>query len=177
LKGSAVLVPLVVLLMNGGGKAELYSDILGKRPARGNHPRFDFYLLRLTIQLPYQIVDDRNNRRNIANDKLVGTIIRKNISALGEKLFQRVLHLVGFPIAQHARHSDRGNGLSLGLFQIALGLRFLFQRVPRGHTQHISAELLVQIVILQHDIQSLIPRHFIEYDGQAALNRWIEHHV
>ncbi len=67
-------------------------------------------------------------------------------------------------IIQHARHGYRGNGLCLGFYQVALASPLPFASVVRGNPQYISVELLIETIILEDDIQSLIPRHFIEHD-------------
>src|SRR5260370_119589 len=41
---------------------------------------FDCHLVRLAVHLEDQIVDDRDNRRNVANDELIRTVVGENIS-------------------------------------------------------------------------------------------------
>ncbi len=43
--------------------------------------------------------------------------------------------------------------------------------------RHVSAELLVETVVLQHDVQRLIPGYFVQNDRQRALHVRIQHHV
>src|SRR5713101_6673153 len=56
-------------------------------------------------------------------------------------------------------------------------LGFLPQRFHGGDAQYIAVQLAGQIVVLEHDVQRLIPRHVIEHDCKAAMDHGIEHHV
>ena len=51
------------------------------------------------------------------------------------------------------------------------------QRINGGDAQYIAVQLAGQIVVLEHDVQRLIPRHVIEHDRQIAVDHGIEHNV
>src|SRR6185312_14628286 len=53
----------------GGCKAEFGTDVLRERAGCGDDASFDFNLLRLAIELAEQIVDIRNDRRNVVDDE------------------------------------------------------------------------------------------------------------
>src|SRR5260370_26172395 len=124
-----------------------------------------------------QVVKDRDDRGNIANDQLVRAVIEQNIAARTKELLQRRRHRGSLGITQYASHGHRSDCFGLRLFQIALGLGFLLQSGPRRDPQDVAVELFVQAVILHHDIERLIPRHFIQYDGERPLDRWIQYPV
>ena len=46
-----------------------------------------------------------------------------------------------------------------------------------GDSQNVAIELFIQFVVLQRDVESLIPRHIIENDRKAALYVGIHDHV
>ena len=44
------------------------------------------------------------------------------------------------------------------------------QRINGGDAQYIAIQLAGQVVVLEHDVQRLIPRHVIEHDRQVAMD-------
>ena len=161
----------------GRGKSELRPDILSKRSRCRYHPRFNLHLLGLAVQLRSQIVNRRYDGGNVADDQSIRTVIRKNVAPRGEELLECFLHGRGLCITQDARHGNRINRLGLRFHQVALRLRLGLQCRPRGDPQNVAVQLLVQAVVLQHDVQSLVPGHFIQNDRQAALHGRVQHHV
>src|SRR5882757_3946420 len=67
-------------------KTELRADVLRERPRSCHDTRFDFNLLRLAIELVQQVVNHRDNRRNVANNQLVRTFVGEDCSARGKEL-------------------------------------------------------------------------------------------
>ena len=63
--------------------------------------------------------------------------------------------------------------LSLG----ALCISFLAQRFNGRNAQHVAFDLLVQCVVLQHQIECLVPRHVVEHQRERAAHVGIEHDV
>ena len=63
------------------------------------------------------------------------------------------------------------------LFQIALCFGLVLKSSARRDAQNVAVKLLVEAVVLQHDVERLIPRHFIQNDGKAPLDRGIQHDV
>src|ERR1700693_4693425 len=55
-------------------KGQLHTNVLSESPAGGNYTRLDFHLLRLDVQLADQVIDHRDNRRDVANDELVRSV-------------------------------------------------------------------------------------------------------
>src|SRR5208282_4813452 len=77
-----------VLVMQGGALAretQFGPDVLSKGTRRGNHARFNLHLSRLHVQLTNQVVDGRDNRGNIPDDELIGTVIEQNVTASAEE--------------------------------------------------------------------------------------------
>ena len=56
-------------------------------------------------------------------------------------------------------------------------IRFFLQRIHGRDAQNVAFQFPRQVVILEHDVQRLIPRHIIEHHGQGAVHIGIEHHV
>ena len=53
----------------------------------------------------------------------------------------------------------------------------MLQGLDRGDAQNVAFQFARQFVVLEHDVERLIPRHVIEHDGQRAVHVRIEHHV
>ena len=47
----------------------------------------------------------------------------------------------------------------------------------RRDADDVVLELLVQAVVLQDDVERLIPRHVVEHDGDFALDGGVQHEV
>ena len=80
-------------------------------------------------------------------------------------------------IAQEPRDRLLIDGQGLGFLLRPAGLGFVAQRFYGRDAQHVAVELTGQIVVLEHDVERLIPRHVVEHDGQCALDVGIEYHV
>jgi len=80
----------------GSGETEFRSDILRKRPRRGNDACFNFHLLRFAIQLVEQVVDGRNYRGNVSNDELIRALVGKNLTSDERNFFSVVVMELAF---------------------------------------------------------------------------------
>ena len=158
-------------------EAELRSDVARERPRRRHHPRLDLHFLRLAVQLGQQAVNDGNHFRNIVDDNGVGALIRNHVATRREELLHRQHHVFGVGIAQEAR--DR-NFLHRQRFRFHLSappIGFFLQCVHGSDAQNIAFQFPRQVVVLEHDVQSLVPRHIIQDNGQSSVHLGIEHHV
>ena len=54
---------------------------------------------------------------------------------------------------------------------------FFAQCVNAGNPKNVSVQLPGQSVVLQNDIECLVPRHVIEHDGQVSLHLRIQHDI
>ena len=162
----------------GACETPLHADVLCKGARSRNYARLDFHLLRLAIQLANQVIDRRNHRGNVTDDQLVRTVIGKDVAARREELFQSVLHRCGFGIAQERVSPSPVPQLPLAPFP-SLAWSRLPSLACRGwlRAARCRTELFVQTVVLQHDIQRLVPGHFIQNDRQRSLYVGIQHHV
>ncbi len=84
---------------------------------------------------------------------------------------------VGLGVAQNARHGNRLDGVRLGLQEFTLLVGFMLQGVLGGDAQNVAVNFLGQAIVAQHDVQALIPGHFVENQRHGSVNRRIEHHV
>ena len=80
-------------------------------------------------------------------------------------------------IAEEAGHGDFIHGQRLRLDLRTAGISFLAQRLYGGDAQYVALQLAVEAVVLQNDVQSLVPGHVIQHDGQRAVHIGIKHHV
>ena len=53
----------------------------------------------------------------------------------------------------------------------------MLQGFDRGDAQDVAFQFARQVVVLEHDVERLIPRHVIEHDRQRAVHVGIEHDV
>src|SRR5438270_4408213 len=53
----------------------------------------------------------------------------------------------------------------------------MLKRVEGGDTQNIAFQLARQAIVLENDVERLIPRHIVEHDCQRAMYIRIENHV
>ena len=80
-------------------------------------------------------------------------------------------------IAEEAGHGDLIHGQRLRLDLRTAGISFLAQRLYGGDAQYVALQLAIEAIVLQNDIQSLVPGHVIQHDGQRAVHLGIEHYV
>ena len=80
-------------------------------------------------------------------------------------------------VVEHAGHGDHFLRIVFRLANVARGLGFLLDGVERGDAEHVAVELLFEAVVLENDVESLIPRNFVEDDGQGTLDVGIEDDV
>ena len=78
---------------------------------------------------------------------------------------QRVLERVGLCVAEHAGHGDHFLRVVFRFPHVAGGFRFLLDGVQGRDAQNVAVQLLVETVVLQHDVERLIPGNFVEHDG------------
>src|SRR5450432_806893 len=159
------------------GKSELRTDILRKGTRCRYHPGFDLHLLRFAIELMDQVINCGDDRRNIADDELVRTRVGKNVAASGQKLLQGVLQGVGLGIAEHARHGNHFLRVVFRSPYVASRLRFLLDGVQGRNAQDVAVQLLVEAVVLQDDVERLIPRNLVQNDGESSLYVGVQHDV
>src|SRR6202140_4194273 len=80
-------------------------------------------------------------------------------------------------VAEEAGDADFVYRERLGVDLGAAALSFPLQRINGGDAQYIAVQLAGQVVILEHDVQRLIPRHVIEHNRQVAVDHGIEYDV
>ena len=158
-------------------EAKLRTDVAGELPGRRHHARFDFHFLRLAVKLRQQAVDYRNHFRNVVDDHGVGAFIRNHIAAHREELLYGEHHILGVGIAQETRDRNLLHGQRFRFHLGAPSIGFFLQRVHGGDAQNVAFQFPRQVVVLEHDVQRLIPRHIIQHDGQGSVHVGIEHHV
>ena len=124
-----------------------------------------------------QVVDSRNDRRNIADDELVGARVGKNIAAAVRNFFSVAFERVGLGVAEHAGHGDHFLRVVFRLAHVARGFGFLLDGVEGRDAQHVAVQLLVEAVVLQNDVERLIPGNFVENDGEGSLDVGVENDV
>src|SRR6202050_5348027 len=176
------------------GHAKLCADILSKLSRRRHDASFDFHLRRLAIELPDQVIDGRDRGWNIADDQRIGPRIRYDVATIGQEWLEHLLDALGtsppapagtasailqtdLSVAERAGNGDGSNGTGFCLLQVHAGLRFALPGLLAGAQKHIAIQLLIEIVVLQHDVERLIPGHLIEHQREVALYRGIEHDV
>ncbi len=86
-------------------------------------------------------------------------------------------YVFGVGVAEEARDADFIHRQRLGINLGAPVLGFLPHRIDGGDAQDVPFQLARQIVVLEHDVQRLVPGHVIEHDGQRALDDGIENDV
>ena len=158
-------------------EAELRADVARELPRRRHHPRLDLHFLRLAVKLRQQAVDDGNHFRNVVDDHGVGALIRNHIATRREELLYGEHHVLGVGVAQETRDRNFLHGQRFRFHLGAPSIRFFLQRIHRGDAQNVAFQFPRQVVVLEHDVQSLVPRHIIEHDSQSAVHVGIEHHV
>ncbi len=117
------------------------------------------------------------NARDVADDQGVGAAVRQDVAARRQELLHRGHQVRGLGVAQHASGGDDVSGFGLRLGQLAILVGFLLQGFLGRDAQDIAIELLVQIVVLEDDIKSLVPWHIVENDRQGALHRRVHNDV
>src|SRR3984957_14735832 len=159
------------------GEAELGTDVLGEGAGSGDNASFDFNLLRFAVELVEQVIDIRNDRRNVADDELVRARVEQDVSAGGQKFLQRRRQRFRLRVVEHAGHGRQFLRIVFRLADVAGGLGFLLDGVERSDAEHVAVELLLKSVVLENDVESLVPGYFVENDRQRALDVGIEHDV
>ncbi len=158
-------------------KTKLRADVAGELPGRSHYARFDFDFLRLAVQLRQQAVDGRNHLRNVVDDDGVGAIVSHHIAALREELLYRDDNVFRLGIAQEAGDRDLLDGQCFRFDLRPASIGFMLQGVDRGDAQDVAFQFARQFVVLEHDVECLIPRHVIEHNRQRAVHVRIEHNV
>ncbi len=158
--------PPTTLWPEASAERQLRADFSRERTVRRYDPRFDFHLLRFAVELAKQVVEYRQHLRHVANDQRVGTAVRQDVAARREELLHRRNQIFGLGVAEHASGGDHVRRFRLGLGQFAILFRFLLQRILGGDAQHVAVELFIEVVVLQHDVQRLVPRYIVQHDGQ-----------
>ncbi len=119
----------------------------------------------------------RDHRRNIVHNDGVGAFIGDHIATLRDELLASRDQIFGVGVAQEAGEGDFVHRQGFSFMLGAAGVGFMAKRIDRRNAQHVAVELPCQIVVLQDDIECLVPRHIVEHNGQRPLHVGIEHHV
>ena len=162
---------------SGRGDAKLGANFARERAVGCNDTGLDFDLLRPAVELADEVVEHRQGARNVANDERVGTIVGNDIAARREKLLERTRKVGRLRVAQHASRGNDVGGFGLCLGEIAALFRLFLQGGPRRDTQDVSIQLLIEIVVLEDDVEGLIPWHVVQNDSQRSLHIRIQHDV
>ena len=80
-------------------------------------------------------------------------------------------------VAEEAGDADFVDRERLGIDLGATVIGFPLQRFDGGDAKYVAVQLAGQIVVLEHDVERLIPGHIIEHDRQGSMNHGIEHNV
>src|SRR5690348_4219333 len=163
----------------GGGACEgkLRTKLTSKSAIGSHDASLDLYLLGLGIEFTDEVVDYRHNGRDIADDQRVRAIVREHVAARREEFFEGIDHVLGLCVAERASRGDQFSGLDLRLGQIPGFIRFFLHRRFGGDAENVPVELFIEIVILQHDVESLVPRDVIENQRESAFDAGIHDHV
>src|SRR5579872_6135389 len=158
-------------------ETKLRTDVASKSAGRGNNASFDFDFLRLTIKLVEQAIELRHHSRNVRDDDSIGAIVRYDFATAGDELLHGSDDIFRVRIAEEAGDRDFFDGHRLGrLFRGAV-VSFFAQRIHRCDAQNIAFELTREFVVLQDDVQRLVPRHIVEDDGQGSVHIRIKNDV
>jgi len=68
-------------------------------------------------------------------------------------------------VAQEACDGDFLHRQRFGFLLCTVRFRFFAQGIDSGDAQNVTVQLPCQVVVLQHDVECLIPRHVIQNDG------------
>ena len=158
-------------------KSELSANVTRKLPCRRHDPCLDLHFLRLAVELRQQAIDCRNGLWNVVDDDSVGAVIRDHIATLRNEFFNRDDYVLGLGIAQETCHRDFVHSQCLGFDLCPAAIRFVLQSLHGRDAQYVSFKLARQVVVLENNIQRLVPRHVVENYGQVSVNGRIEHDV
>ena len=158
-------------------KSKLHADIASEAARCRNHAGLDFDFLRLAVHLLDDAIDLRQNRWNVGDDQRIGAFVGHHVAALAQEFLNRNQYVFGMRVAEEPGDADFVDRKRLGIDLRAPVFGFPLERVHGGDAQNIAIQLPGQIVVLEHDVQRLIPRHVIEYDGQVAVDLGVEHDV
>ncbi len=151
---------------------------IASKVARGRYDAsFNFNFLRLAVHLLDDAVDLRKDRGNIVNDDCVGAFIGHHIATLTQEFLDRQQNVFGMRIAEEAGDADFVDRQSFGIDLGAAVFGFLPQRFNRGDTKYIAIQLAGKIVVLEDDVERLVPRHVIEHNRQVAVHHGVEHDI
>ena len=89
------------------------------------------------------------------------------ISPRDDRNFFRVSRSGRLRVAQHARGRHDVCGLRLCPARSRLSSASLLHGLACGDAQDVPVKLLLQIIVVQHDIQRLVPRHIVQHDGEV----------
>jgi hypothetical protein len=158
-------------------ETKLRADVTSELPRRRYHASFDFHFLRFAVELGQQPVDGWNHFWNIVDDDRVGAFIRNHVTALREEFLNRDHHILGMSVAEETRD---GNFLHRQRFRFYLGaasVRLFLESIDGSDAQDVAFQFSSQIIVLQHDVERLVPRHIIQHHCQSAVHIGIQHHV
>src|SRR6202012_1369468 len=161
----------------GTGEAEFGTDVLGEGAGFSAGASFDFHLLRLAVELAKQVIDIRDDRRNVTDDELVRAAVEQDVAASGQKFLQRGRQRFRFRVVERARDGGHFLRIVFRLADVAGSLSFLLDGFEGRDAEHVAVELLFESVVLENDVESLVPGYFVEHDRQCALDVGIEHDV
>ena len=155
----------------------MHADVASETASGRHHAGFNFDFLRFAVHLLDDAVNLRQNRGNVGDDQRVGALVGHHIATLTEEFLDRQQHVLGMGIAEEACDADFVHRERLGIDLGAPVLGFPLQRIDRGDAKDVAVQLTGQVVVLEHDVQRLIPGHVIEHDGQGAVDHGIEYDV
>src|SRR5437588_10776080 len=105
------------------------------------------------------------SRRNMFCDELVRAVVRDYVSPVGKELIYGRHYILRVRVAQEASDGDLINGQCFGFLLRALRFCFLAQSIDGSDAQHIPFELPRKTIVLQNDVEGLIPRYVIQDNG------------
>src|SRR5208282_3252429 len=158
-------------------KSKLRTNFSREAAGGGYYASFNFHFLRLAVKLGEQPVDVRHHRGDIRDDDRIGALVGNHVTALRQEFFQCKDNVFGVGITQEPRDRLLIDSQCLGFLLSPARFGFMAQRFQGGDAQHVAVKLTSEIVVFEHDVEGLIPRHVIQHDGQRTFNVGVEHYI
>src|SRR6266849_2768668 len=96
---------------------------------------------------------------------MMSAFVRDYVTPLGKEFLYGWHYVFRVRVAQEASDGDLINGQCFGFLLRALRFGFLAQSIDSSDAQHIPFELPRKTIVLQNDVEGLIPRYVIQDNG------------
>ncbi len=123
------------------------------------------------------LVRGTTSRKIVRIDQRVGAFVSNYVPTLTQEFLDWQQYVLGMCVTEEAGDADLIHRQRFSIDLSAPVFGFLPQGINGCDAQYVAVQLTGQIVVLEHDVERLIPRHVIQHNRQVAADLRIEDHV